>query len=241
MGVSIAMNLEKLRIPASVVRRLPRYLLYTQRACGEGAEWVSSLEMAAALGLTSSTVRQDLSHVDCEGISKRGYAKATLAAALARALGADREINLAIVGAGNFGCALAQNEMLSRNGFWIRGLFDNDARLVGRRVGALTVQPMTELRAAIKAQRVEIGVLAVPAAAAQEVADRLVAAGVLGLMNLTAARPAIPAKVSMVDVRLVASLQELAYAIKVRKLAPVVAGAQLLRTTEKTDNKMERI
>ena len=201
-------------MPDSVVRRLSRYLMMVQRLSQQGAEWVSSLELAEALGLTSSTVRQDLSHLDFSGISKRGYSTTGLAASLARALGADREIPVVVVGAGNLGRALAQHEEFGRQGFKICGIFDRDARLVGERVGAHTVREIKDLPAVMSSGGVEIGIIAVPPGAAQEVADRLIMAGVRGLLNMTTAHILVPGKVSVVDARIVACLQELTYAIK---------------------------
>ena len=155
------------RIPVSVVRRLPKYLTHAQWLRQSGVAWVSSAELAEALGLTSSTVRQDLSHIDFSGISKRGYATAGLEASLAATLGADHEICCVVVGAGNLGRALAQHEEFSRQSFRICGIFDNNPALVGRKVGKLTVQGMGDLPGVVCGQDVDIGVVAVPHAAAQ--------------------------------------------------------------------------
>lgn len=203
------------RIPASVVRRLPKYLTHAQWLRQSGVEWVSSAELAEALGLTSSTVRQDLSHIDFSGISKRGYSTVGLETSLATTLGADHEICCVVVGAGNLGRALAQHEEFSRQGFKICGIFDSNTALIGRKVGRLTVQGMSELPGVVCGQDVDIGVVAVPHAAAQQVADQLIVAGVRGLLNLTTAHIIVPRKVSVVDARFLASLRELAYAVKI--------------------------
>ena len=201
-------------LPASVLRRLPKYLAHIQNLRGHGKEWVSSLELAEALGLTSSTVRQDVTHLECRGISKRGYETEVLEKILTRVLGLDKGRNMVIVGAGNIGRALARYGDLHREGFRICGIFDSDASLVGGEVGDLAVQAMNALPDAVRRGDVDIGVIAVPAQAAQEVAENLVGAGVRGLLNLSAAHVQV-ANVPVVDVRLVASLQELAFAVKV--------------------------
>ncbi len=206
---------ERTPIPATVVRRLPKYLLLTQRLAKDGQEWISSAEIGEALGLTSSTVRQDLSHVDFYGISKRGYSVRGLAAALSETLGANREIAVVVVGAGNMGRALVQHKEFLRQGFKICGIFDSDPALAGESVGDLKVRLIRELTEVICGQDVEIGVIAVPAPAAQEVADRLIVSGVRGILNVTSAHVVAPRHVPVVDVRIVASLQELTYAIKV--------------------------
>lgn len=204
-------------IPASVVRRFPRYYAHVQRRRRDGAEWVSSQDLAEALGLTSSTVRQDLSHVDFSGISKRGYSTAGLEQVLAHVLGADQELRVVIVGAGNIGRALALHGEFSGKGFRIVGIFDNSPRLVGRAVGALTVQHMKELASAVKDRRADIGIIAVPAESAQAVADQLVLSNIRGLLNLAHVHLLVPRRVSVVDTRIVASLQELSYAIRANR------------------------
>lgn len=204
----------EIRIPLSVVRRLPKYLTQAQRLRQAGVEWVSSSELAEALGLTSSTVRQDLSHIDFRGISKRGYSTAGLEASLAQTLGADHEVCCVVVGAGNLGRALALHEEFLRQGFRICGIFDNSPALIGKKVGRLVVQSVQELPAVVCGQDVDIGIVAVPHASAQQVADHLILAGVRGLLNLTTAHIVVPRKVAIVDARVLASLRELAYAVK---------------------------
>jgi redox-sensing transcriptional repressor len=190
-------------------------MTHAQRLRQAGVEWVSSTELAEALGLTSSTVRQDLSHIDFFGISKRGYSTAGLETSLAATLGADHEICCVVVGAGNLGRALAQHEEFSRQGFKICGIFDSHPGVIGKKVGKLMVQSMTELPGVVCGQDVDIGIVTVPHMAAQQVSDQLIVAGVRGLLNLTTAHIIVPRKVSLVDARVLASLRELAYAVKV--------------------------
>jgi redox-sensing transcriptional repressor len=202
------------RIPPTVVKRLPKYLMLAQKLRQQGVEWVSSLELGEALGLTSSTVRQDLSHIDFSGVSKRGYSTSGLQASVAQTLGADKEVCVVVVGAGNMGRALVQHSEFDRQGFRICAIFDADARVVGERVGRLSVRPMKDLNDVICGQDVDVGIVAVPPAAAQEVADRLILSGVRGILNMTSAHVLAPRKISVVDVRVVACLQELVYGIK---------------------------
>ena len=207
-------------IPASVIRRLTAYLTRAQTLCAAGVEWVSSQELAEDLGLTSSTVRQDLTHLDFCGISRRGYQVAGLQAVLSRVLGGDTVWNMAVVGAGNIGKALALHREFSRRGFTICGLFDSDPKKIGKKVGGLTIQSIQALGPLARTRRVDIGVIAVPSAAAQSVADILVAARVRGLLNLTHVHLAAPRSVPVVEVRIVASLQELAHAISLVPCRP---------------------
>lgn len=207
-------NTSNTKIPVSVIRRFPKYLTQAQRLRQEGVQWVSSNTLAASLGLTSSTVRQDLSHIDFQGISKRGYSTVGLEAALARTLGVDRDVACVLVGAGNLGRALSMHEEFGRQGFKMVSIFDSHPAVIGKKVGRFIIQGMDELGAVVKAQKVEIGFVSVPHDAAQQVADSLIQAGVRGILNMTTAHLHVPAGISVVDARVLSSLRELAYAVK---------------------------
>jgi redox-sensing transcriptional repressor len=197
-----------------VVRRLTRYYARVQRLATGGDAWVSSKELADSLGLTSSTVRQDLSHLDFSGISKRGYEITGLARTLAEVLGVDRTWKAVIVGAGNVGRALVLHEEFPRQGFEICAVFDVDPGKIHESIGGLAVQSMQDLPVTVQREEVRIGIIAVPAAEAQNAADRLVAAGIRGILNMTPAYIITPSDVPVVAVRIVASLQELVHGIK---------------------------
>jgi redox-sensing transcriptional repressor len=193
------------------VRRLPKYLTYVRELREDGTEWVSSQELAGGLGLTSSTVRQDLSHLEISGISKRGYETKSLEDVLFRELGGHVTRPVVIVGAGNLGCALARHEVFRKLGFDVCGIFDAETKVIGRKVGSLTVGGMDDLPAFVREHRVEIGIVAVPAGAAQQVTDQLVAAGVPSLLNMACAHIHVPRDVAVVDARILENLQELSY------------------------------
>ena len=208
---------QKAAIPAPVVRRMTRYLAHAWRRREEGVEWVSSQGIADALGVTSSTVRQDLSHLEFSGTSKRGYETKKLELALYKELGADRVTNVAIVGAGNLGRALALHGAFERSGFIVRGIFDSDPKAIGRRIGKLTVLGMEQLPRVVADKQIDVAMIAVPEASAQQVADELVSAGVGGLLHLARAPIRVPPEVAVVEVRIVSSLQELLYLMKGRR------------------------
>lgn len=208
------MNAEAKIIPGPVVRRLTKYLVHLQGLRDQGVEWVSSRELAQALGLTSSTVRQDLSHLDFSGVSKRGYEIEGLEKILVRLLRADSKVNVVIVGAGNLGRALALHAEFPRRGFTICAIFDSDSRLLSKKIGAIEIKGMDELPKVVCERKVEIGLITVPASSAQEVADRLVAAGVRGILNFASAHIMVPKRITVVEARIIASLRELGYLIK---------------------------
>ncbi len=204
------------QIPVPVIRRLTKYLSHLQRIEQTDKEWVSSQELAKALSLTDSTVRQDLSHLEFSGRAKRGYEVDGLKKTLTTVLGLDTDSNAVIIGAGNMGRALALHEEFPRQGFRICGVFDLDDKLFGKKLGHLVVQSMDTLPDVVRKEGVSIGIIAVPPPAAQEVAGELVAAGVRGLLNLACAHVAVPDDVAIVDGRLVESLQELSCAIRMQ-------------------------
>jgi redox-sensing transcriptional repressor len=200
-------------IPESVRRRLARYLTFVEDLRARGVEWVSSQDLADGLGLTSSTVRQDMSYLDFSGVSKRGYASAGLQRVLTALLGADTTWRVVVVGAGNLGTALARHGEFARRGFRIEGIFDNDAHKIGKKVGSLEIQPLRNLPAFVSRTKVDIGILAVPASAAQSVADLLIVSGIKGLLNLALTHLVAPARVPVVDSRVMVSLLELTHLI----------------------------
>ncbi len=200
-------------IPNPVIRRLPKYLVHVQELREEGVEWASSQDIADALGLTSSTVRQDLSHIDLTGISKKGYETSQLEGVLRRVLGADILHRVVIVGAGHLGRALAEHGAFPERGFEIAGIFDRDERLYDRQFGNVKVMPVDKLPQVTRRRHIDIGIIAVPSHAAQEVADALVAAGVRAILNLAYKHVKAPPGIKVVDARIMESLQELAYAL----------------------------
>jgi len=210
----IRMQLIRPEIPRLTVRRMTRYLVHLQGLGASDVQWVSSRELAESLGLTSSTVRQDLSYVDCCGISKRGYEVTKMTDSLAGVLGMNREWKMVVVGAGNLGRALALHEEFQRRNFSICGIFDNDPVKIGRKVGHLVIRSMRDIAHVTVMEKVNIGIIAVPAAAAQSAADYLIAAGVKGLLNLALTHIVAPRQVSIVDSRIITNLLELSHAIQ---------------------------
>ena len=216
-------------IPDPVIRRLPRYLTHVREMKKAREVWVSSADLAGALGLTTSTVRQDISHLDVTGVPKRGYRVAELERVLGAVLGASAVHRVVIVGAGLLGRALALHAELADNGFEVCAIFDNAKSTIGRKVGPLKVQPVGNLDRIVRDLRVDIGVIAVPSAAAQLVANQLVEAGVRGLLNLAHAHLHVPRGVHIVEGRLLARMQQLAYAVRAsrtpRSAAPSSNGS----------------
>ena len=204
------------KLPQPVRRRLPRYLIYVRELREAGVEWVSSADLARDLGLTSSTVRQDLSQLDLVGVSKRGYEIEKLLAVLTHELGGDRTHRVLIVGAGFLGSALALHGALAQHGFEVCAIMDVNPEIIGSKVGRLPVRPMSALRRVLEQEGIDIGIIAVPVKEAQRVADALIEAGVTALLNLALIQLKVPDRIAVVDARIVVSLQELAYILRTR-------------------------
>ncbi len=209
----------KNRLPRAVVRRFIKYLRLVEQKQRKSVEWISSREIADSLELTSSTVRQDLSHLNFSGTPKYGYQTSALQDVLRAFLKADENHELILVGAGNLGKAIAQHQQFARQGYTITAIFDKDPSVIGQQIGGVVVEDIANVNKKIAQNGWKIAVLAVPGAAAQEVADKLTAAGMKGFLNLSLAHIIAPQHVAVVDARLIASLQELAFAINEREMA----------------------
>ncbi len=202
-------------IPESVVERFPKYLALVQALLEDNKQWVSSAEIARALDLTSSTVRQDLSYLDYRGVANRGYEIENLDEALTGVLGLNEGLNVLIVGAGNLGRALTLHGRFQQKGFNIRAVIDSEPALIGEAVGSLVIEGMDILQKVVQSRNIDVGIIAAPPDVAQEITGKLVLAGVRGILNMSGQPVHAPQGVPVVNVRLLASLQQLAYAIKV--------------------------
>lgn len=191
------------------MERLPLYL----RLLDERGDQVrtSSEELAALAGVTAAKVRKDLSFLGSYGTRGVGYDVEHLRFEIRRALGLTRGWRLAIVGVGNLGSALAGYGGFREGGFEVRGLFDSDPARVGDRIRGLAVEPLQHLDRAVAERSIDIGVLAVPASAAQEVADRMAAAGLRSILNFAPTIVQVPDGVEVRRVDLSTELQVLGY------------------------------
>ncbi len=202
------------RLSRASVGRLSLYLRQLEALLREGAATVSSGQLGEALGVTDAQVRKDLAPLGNPGHPGIGYSAAELALAIRRALGVDREWRAALVGVGNLGRALLHYQGFSERGFRIVALFDLDPAKIGRHVDTLEIHAPAAMAPVIAATRAELGVLTVPAAAAQPTAEALVAAGVRGLLSFAPGVLRVPAGVSVVSVDLTVQLEQLAFLVQ---------------------------
>ena len=198
-------------IPEATVARLPVYLRALTGLSERGTATCSSEELAGAAGVNSAKLRKDLSYLGSYGTRGVGYDVEYLRYQIAREIGVTQDWPVVIVGIGNLGHALAKYSGFSSRGFRIVALLDADPRRAGEEVGGLGIRPFDELDALVRRHRVAIGVIATPAVAAQEVCDRLVAAGVTSILNFAPAVLSVPQGVDVRKVDLSIELQILAY------------------------------
>ena len=170
-------------IPNPAVRRLSLYLRQLEAFKRKDRRTISSKQLGESLGLTDAQVRKDLAYFGQFGHPGIGYKVDDLIAEVRRILGTDKTWNVLLVGAGNLGRALMAYRGFASKGFQLVAVFDNDSTKVGKRQGAFTVQPLSELEPTIRAQNIKLAMIAVPADVAQDVADQLIEAGIRGLLN----------------------------------------------------------
>jgi redox-sensing transcriptional repressor len=198
-------------IPEATVGRLPVYLRGLVEMAENGATTISSENLAEAAGVNSAKVRKDLSYLGSYGTRGVGYDVAYLIHQMRRELGLTQDWPVVIAGAGNLGLALSNYHGFSERGFRIAALVDAATAKLGNRVGDLTVEDIRDLPGIVRRADVAIGVICTPASAAQEVADRMVAAGIRSILNFAPAVLAVPDTVSVRKVDLSIELQILAY------------------------------
>lgn len=201
------------RIPRPTAKRLSLYLRELEALEERGQSTISSKQLGAALGLTDAQVRKDLAVFGQFGHPGIGYQVPALIAQVRKILGTDRTWHAAIVGAGNIGRALMPYARFRRKGFEIVAVFDSDGRVVGKEIAGHKVRPMSDLAQIVRERNIQIGIVAVPAAAAQGVADALIAAGVRGILNFAPVRLDVHDKVSVASVDFLLSLEQLAFQI----------------------------
>jgi redox-sensing transcriptional repressor len=198
-------------IPEATVGRLPIYLRALVEMAENGATTISSGDLAEAAGVNSAKVRKDLSYLGSYGTRGVGYDVAYLIHQVRRELGLTQHWPVVIAGAGNLGHALSNYKGFAERGFRVVALVDNMDDKVGDRVGDMTVEHIDRLPEIVRREDVAIGVICTPAGAAQDVADRMVVAGIRSILNFAPAVISVPDHVSVRKVDLSIELQILAY------------------------------
>ncbi|MFD1213856.1 redox-sensing transcriptional repressor Rex [Arthrobacter sp. GCM10027362] len=199
------------KIPPASLARLPIYLRALNALLADSVERVSSEELAEAAGVKSAMLRKDLSYLGSFGTRGVGYDVQFVSRKISALLGLTQEWRVAIVGAGNLGRALARYSGFTTRGFEVVALFDADRSIIGTQVGWLKVSDVDSLEAELERSGTNMAVLSVPAAVAQELCDRLVAAGVTSILSFAPVVLQVPPHVQVRKVDMGTELQILAY------------------------------
>jgi redox-sensing transcriptional repressor len=199
------------RIPEATVARLPLYYRALLEVADKDVGTVSSERLAELAGVNAAKVRKDLSYLGSYGTRGVGYEVEYLLHEISRELGLTEDWPVVIVGVGNLGAALANYRGFGARGFCVTALVDSDAEKVGKRIGGIVVEDLDDLARVVEERAIAIGIVATPAPAAQEVADRLVDAGVRSILNFAPAVITVPPHVSLRKVDLATELQILSF------------------------------
>jgi len=201
-------------IPEIVIGRLPIYLRALDRLSQIGKLVTSSQELGDMLNISPPQIRKDLSQFGEFGKQGTGYHIEYLAKQLRKILNLDKVWDLAIVGAGDVGHALARYQGFLDRGFQIKLIFDSDSNKVGNKIGDFSILDIREMKKIIQSTGVKVAMLAVPAAAAQEVTDLLVQAGIMAILNYAPIQISTPSDVRVQYLDPVIHLQKMSYYLK---------------------------
>jgi len=180
-------------IPKATIERLPLYYRCLEKISAyEEDEVVSSRELGEHLGIPPTQVRKDLSYYGEFGRRGVGYHVEDLKKSLAKILGINKTWPAVLVGAGNLGRALVNYEGFQKMGLQITDVIDSDLDKIGNKVGDITVRSSKDLEEIVKTRQIKIGIIAVPASAAQDVTDLLIAAGIKSIWNFAPTRLVVP-------------------------------------------------
>jgi redox-sensing transcriptional repressor len=204
-----------LPIPKKTVYRLSIYHRCLQRLSENGLQTVSSDALAKVAGVKSTQLRKDLTYLGQFGTRGLGYDVQQLSHKITESLGTNRLQPVVLVGVGNLGSALLAYKGFEQEGFEIVGAFDADT--ARKRSVPKPVQPMSRLGETIRRQGVRMAILAVPAGAAQEAANELIAAGITAILNFAPTILDVPEEVMVNNVNLASELENLSYFVRAER------------------------
>lgn len=211
------------RFSESTIRRLSHYYRVLEEVAAEGQRMISSHLLADREDITSAQVRKDLSYFGSFGRRGLGYNVDHLRTEIRAILGLDRRWRVALVGAGHIGSALLAYRGFHDQGFDVVAVFDTSADRIGQPHGALVVQDLARLP---ECRDIEMGVIATPVRAAQEVADMLVAVGVRGILNFAPRKLRVPEGVALRTVDMTMEFESLSFVLSQARVRPRRRGGE---------------
>lgn len=198
-------------ISKAVISRLPRYYRYLGELSDAGVERISSKELSKLMQVTASQIRQDLNNFGGFGQQGYGYNVDMLYSEIGRILGLTKMHNLILIGAGNLGQALAGYVNFEKRGFIMRGIFDINDRLFGQYIRNIPIMSINQMEDFIKENNVDMAVIAIPKAAATQVAKKLVDCNIKAIWNFSHIDLDVPDGIAVENVHLSESLMKLSY------------------------------
>ena len=201
-------------VPEVVIQRIPLYVRLLNQFQAKGISVASSRQIGSALGITSAQIRKDLGYFGHFGTQGKGYDCALLLRELRKILQIDKEWGVALVGVGRLGRAIIGYPGFAPEGFKITAAFDVDARQVGKAIGGILVQPISELRRTLKTKDIRIAVVAVPTNEAPDVIENLKECGIRAILNYSSVSPKVPNEVKVRNIDPILALQSMTYYLK---------------------------
>ena len=205
------------KVPAVVIKRLPRYYRYLGELLKQDIKRISSNALSQKMNVTASQIRQDFNYFGGFGQQGYGYNVQYLYDEIGDILGLNDGDTTVIIAAGNLGRALANHNTFEKRGFKLVGIFDNDAAIIGTIINGITVKSIDELDSFMKNNRVDIGILTIPKSAVQETAERLADNGIKGILNFSYTELEISKDIAIENVHLSDPMMTLSYKIKQEK------------------------
>lgn len=204
------------KIPEATIMRLSIYYRYLYHLLEEEVQVVSSDQIATDVGVGAAQVRKDLAYFGEFGTRGVGYKVVELFENVQKILGLDKKWNMVIVGAGKIGSALALYQGFVQRGFTVRAILDLDEKRWGEKLGDIEIEPLEVLDQRVKEGKISIGVVTVPAPVAQDVTDKMVNAGIKGILNFAPRVLKVPNKIFLRDVDLSVNLEVLSYSLNLQ-------------------------
>jgi redox-sensing transcriptional repressor len=198
-------------IPDIVIGRLPLYLRTLQTMAEQGRQVTSSQELGEYLGISAAQIRKDLSQFGEFGKQGTGYNIPYLIEQLSEILNVNRTWEMAVIGAGDIGHAIARYQGFIDRGFKVKMIFDSHPEKIGKKIGEFVVQDAADMVARIRAAEIKIAMLVVPAQHAQAVTDQLIEAGVRAILNYAPVMLNVPPEVRVQHIDPAVHLQRMTY------------------------------
>lgn len=209
--------MKTLKIPEATIIRLSVYSRHLTDVDRKGIVTISSGDIAEGVGVSPAQVRKDLAYFGEFGTRGVGYNVKDLHRHILKILGLSQDWSVCLVGMGNLGLALTTYKGFRERGFIITSIFDNDPNKVGTTVNGVEVLSVDKIEEVAKANKTQIGIISVPSAAAQDIADKLVRAGVQAILNFAPVVLNVPPEVELRNVDLAVNLEVLTFNVGTRR------------------------